>query len=202
MKGSSCILIYDWKVECMAYDKLNALVAVSCKELSAQVCEFLIDKGIARIRTADSMYEAIDYILEDEVSLFVIDGQLLVNKEDGRTNIAGVDFVRFIRMCKGDVSEAHIIFYRSSSDDVDLIEANVEILEARQAGATCILQPQFNAERFEALAEPFLIHPQLFVRTSTYVGPCRRLEDVMAPVERRIGRKSEKSNNEPHQNAG
>ena len=172
----------------MSYEELNALVAVSSPELSASVCEFLISKGIYRVRTADCMHEAIDHMLKTEISLFVIDGQLVATHEDLRNLVVGVDFARFIRMCEGPVSEAHVIFFRSSTECLDLIEANNEIMEARQAGVTCILPQPFNAERFETIAEPFILHPQPFVRSADYTGPSRRIVDVPVTVERRSGK--------------
>lgn len=174
----------------MSYESLNALVAVSEPTLSASVCEFLISKGVKRVRAADSMHEAIDYMLESEISMFVLDGQLLASKDDGRRIVAGVDFARFIRMCEGAVSEAHIIFYRSSTDYVNLIEANDEVLEAQRAGVTCILPSSFCANKFETIAEPFLLCPQEFIRTGNYVGPNRRVKDIPVAFERRtfVGR--------------
>lgn len=169
----------------MSYEELNALVAVSSPELSAGVCEFLISKGIKRVRTADCMHEAIDYMLKTEISLFVIDGQLVATHEDLRNLIVGVDFARFIRMCEGPMSEAHVIFFRSKAEALDIIEANNEIMEAQKAGVTCILPQPFNRDRFEAIAEPFVLRPQPFVRAKTYTGPSRRQLDIPVSVDRR-----------------
>lgn len=180
----------------MSYEELNALVAVSSPELSASVCEFLISKGIYRVRTADCMHEAIDHMLKTEISLFVIDGQLVATHEDLRNLVVGVDFARFIRMCEDPVSEAHVIFFRSSTDCLDLIEANNEIMEAQQAGVTCILPQPFCADRFETIAEPFILHPQAFVRSENYTGPSRRVTDVPVAVDRRNGKKPENPAND------
>ena len=131
------------------------------------------------------MYEAVDLMLEHAFSCFVIDGQLLISLDKNKQRLAGADFVRFIRMCDGPVSEASIIFLRSAGGAQNLLEAQAEIADARDNGASCIVSQPLTVRKFDEVIEPNLVKNRLFIRTENYVGPCRRRSDNSVTIERR-----------------
>ncbi len=165
---------------------MNALVAVSSQELSTRVCDFLISKGIGCLKAAENMYGAIDHMRQNEFTLLIVEGQLKISGDSKPGEFAGLDFVKFTRMCTGGVSEAPVVFIRSEPHALDLIEANAEILDAKNAGVNSILTQPFTCEKFEKFAEPALMEPQTFVRSPYYTGPCRRMLDMFVDEERRV----------------
>jgi len=172
----------------MTLSTIKALVAVSSADLLAEATSVLAQGGIEHIRTARTMYDAVDLMHACVFSLFVIDGQLLVSTNPNKVRLAGVDFVRFIRMCEGSVSEAVVVFLRSSGRVQNLFEARVEITEARDAGASCIIAQPFVAENFHNFVRPAIDSPAPFIRTSAYTGPCRRVADIPVLHDRRKGK--------------
>lgn len=148
----------------MYYEELDVLVAVSVPELSESVCDFLKSRNVASVQSAVCMNDALDHMLASTFSVIIVDGQLRVSAESGRRIIAGVDFIRFIRMCEGPTSDAHVIFFRSGKGCLDLVEAENEVMEAEKAGVTCIFPQPFSEERFIKIAEPLILHSSSFFR--------------------------------------
>jgi len=169
----------------MQYARLKLLVAVSAPQLKNEICSFFADLGVTAITTVSAMYEAVDLMLERDFSIFIVDGQLLYAIDQDRARIAGADLVRFIRMCRGPVSEAPVIFLRSLRDRQNLLEANAEIEEARQAGANYIMAQPVDFEAFGEAVAKLLTDPGTFIREGAYVGPCRRQLDIPVAINRR-----------------
>jgi len=167
------------------YKTEKALVAVSTKDILADVSAVLLEQGIDDVHAVHSMYEAVDLMLEHVFSSFVIDGQLLISTDKNKRRLAGVDFVRFIRMCDGPVSEASIVFLRSAGGVQNLLEAQAEIADARDSGASCIVSQPLTIRKFGEVVEPNLVKNRAFIRTETYIGPCRRRGDYSVINERR-----------------
>lgn len=169
----------------MHYKTEKTLVAVSDKGMVADIGNVLLEKGIEDFHVVHSMYEAVDLMLEHSFSCFVIDGQLLISSDKYKQRLAGVDFVRFIRMCDGPVSEASVIFLRSTGSVQNLLEAQAEIADARDSGASCIVSQPLTSHKFNEIIEPNLAQNRTFIRTANYVGPCRRRGDNDVTIERR-----------------
>jgi len=150
-----------------------------------KLSNFFESQRATELICANSMYAAVDLMLEHDFSMFVVDGQLLYAQDRDRARVAGPDFVRFIRMCEGAVSEVPVIFLRTENGHQNLFEANAEIEQARDAGANGILPQPFDADRFDATVRPILLAPRPFVRSQGYVGPCRRVKDIAVRLERR-----------------
>ena len=161
------------------------MVAVSAEGMAADIGAILAKKGIVDIHIVCSMYEAVDLMLEQVFDYFVVDGELCLSSAADNVRLAGVDFVRFIRMCAGPVSEAHILFLRSDTKSQNLLEANAEVMEARDGGASCIIGRPFTAGKYNEIVEPVLRGNRAFIREKSYVGPCRRHNDRTVAVERR-----------------
>lgn len=169
----------------MPYARLKVLVAVSSRELAESFRHFFFKKGAAHIECVSSMYQAADLMLEHDFTLFILDGQLLYSRELHKASVAGVDMVRFIRMCSGEVSEMPVVFLRTSSQQQNILEAQAEIKEARDAGANLIMAQPIDTERLETELERLMKAPKEFIRKPVYIGPCRRQQDVDVGVDRR-----------------
>jgi len=169
----------------MRHRKIKALIAVSSEKISSQVGDILAARGISECYKAHTQHAAVDLMHENLFSLFIVDGQLLISDDKDKIRIAGVDFVRFIRMCDGVVSEANVVFLRSNRQAQNLLEARAEIIEARDSGATCIVGHPLTVEKFENLIEPILKQARIFIRDRTYTGPCRRYKNIPVEKERR-----------------
>jgi len=169
----------------MQYARLRLLVAVSTPQLANEICSFFTDLGVTAITTVSAMYEAVDLMLEHEFSIFIVDGQLLYAIDQDRARIAGADLVRFIRMCRGPVSEVPVIFLRSLKQRQNLLEANAEIEEARQAGANYIMAQPVDFDALGQAVTKLFAEPGVFIREGAYIGPCRRQSDISVTINRR-----------------
>jgi two-component system chemotaxis response regulator CheY len=169
----------------MSFDYINVLVAVSTEDIGKRVSACLQKAGISKIITAYTMYQAVALMHDNEFNMFVVDGRLLVSSNQDKIRVAGVDFVRFVRMCEGPVSEAHILFLRSENHPEGLIAANSEFMEAREGGASSVMAQPLTGEKFERHVAPNLENPRLFIRERNYLGPCRRRVDLPVKIDRR-----------------
>jgi len=169
----------------MPFETIRALVAVSTEEISEQVSTCLSAHGIKDIQMAFTMYQAVSLMHDYDFNMFVVDGRLLVSSNPNKVRVAGVDFVRFIRMCEGPVSEAHVLFLRSDRHPDGMLAANSEFNEAREGGASCVLAQPLTDEKFERYVQPLLENPPAFIRERSYTGPCRRKVDAPVTVDRR-----------------
>lgn len=171
----------------MSSSPIQALVAVSSEAISERVCACLREKGITDIETVYTMYQGVALMHDHEFNMFVIDGRLLVSTNPQKVRVAGVDFVRFIRMCEGPVSEAHILFLRSENHPEGLVAANAEFEEARAAGAHSVMAQPITLEKYDRHVAPQLEGPREFIRSGGYTGPCRRRMEIPVKIERRGG---------------
>lgn len=169
----------------MPYARLKVLIAVSSEKLADDLCGYFAEQAVLEMETVMSMYEAVDLMLEHRFNMFVIDGQLLYDQDAFRQRVAGVDFVRFIRLCQGPVAEAPVLFLRSVRERQNLLEANAEIEEAKNAGANAVIAQPFDFTQFDGMLQAVFDTPAEFVRAPAYTGPCRREGQVTVPMERR-----------------
>lgn len=169
----------------MPSSSIQALVAVSSEEISEKVIARLEKNGITDIHTVYTMYQGVALMHDYDFNMFIIDGRLLVSSNPQKIRVAGVDFVRFIRMCEGPVSEAHILFLRSENHPEGLVAANAEFEEARAAGANSVMAQPITQEKYDRHVAPQLENPRDFIRSSSYTGPCRRHIDIPVKIDRR-----------------
>lgn len=80
----------------------------------------------------------------------------------------GLDFVRRIRQSEDSPNRAASIFMLTSRGS----QAEVEI--ARRAGVDGYLRKPISALALQVRVRKVILHPQPFIVTATYVGPCRR----------------------------
>jgi len=175
----------------LPYNEAKILVAVSSQKLSAEIGDTLAAKDVGEFHVAHTMYEAVELMHDYLFSLFIVDGQLLVSNDNEKMRLAGVDFIRFIRMCEGPVSEAAIAFLRSTSQVQNILEASAEIMEAHEGGASCIISQPLTPEKFEEAVDPILKQPRTFIRARDYTGPCRRRKTIQIDHNRRTPGNSE-----------
>lgn len=80
----------------------------------------------------------------------------------------GLDFVRRIRMSEGLPNRALSIFMLTGRG------SQAEVEQARRAGADGFLRKPISALALQQRVKRVITHPQPFVVTASYVGPCRR----------------------------
>lgn len=169
----------------MSNAHINALVALSDTDVSKTVCKVLKQRDITSIIEVESTYQAIDEMHKRLFNLFIVDARVPVTLERSATLYGGIDYIRFIRMCVGNVSEANVIFLRTHVGSQNLLESRSEIIEAQDAGASCVLLQPFTLQKFDDNVQPLISTPPVFIRAGTYTGPCRRKKAVAVEVDRR-----------------
>jgi len=170
----------------MASFKLKALVALSDVESIAMVNTVLSNRGISDIFYAMCTHDAIDAMVETRFDLFIVDARVPVTLKRAVILHGGIDYIRFIRMCEGAISEATVVFLRSQTNVQNLLEAHAEIVSAKDAGASCVLAQPFTEKKFDSEVVPLVIKPRSFIRSLHYTGPCRRRRSTNVKVERRL----------------
>ncbi len=164
--------------------QLKALIALSDAVVAADALAVLERRGISDVLTVQSTYDAINAMVSNCFGLFIVDAAIpmTLNRPGMK---GGVDFVRFIRMCEGDMGEAVVVFLRSKIGDVNLIEVRDEIISVQEAGANCILNHPITCNKFDEHVAPDLVKPRFFLREPNYTGPCRRRVQISVEKERR-----------------
>jgi len=165
--------------------ELKALVIVPDDEVANSILSVLHKRDVRKLFHANCTQNAICAMVETQFNLVVIDGCVSVAPDKEYITDAGVDFIRFIRMCEGPVSEAIIVYLRCDHKHQNLVEASSEISDAQNAGANIILSRPFTIEKFDNDVAPHVLNPRQFVKTIRYTGPCRRKRKKAVVVEKR-----------------
>ncbi|WP_262690784.1 response regulator [Kordiimonas aestuarii] len=154
------------------YGSLNAMVALSNAQLGRTIWHFLREQGIGGGRLVTSARDAVVRMESARFSLFFVDYEL--------PDFGGVDFIKFIRMVDGPMSEAFVVMVIPNPD-------REKVWAARDAGAHEILGLPLTAKLLHARMNHMVGNPKPFIRATSYIGPCRRREVVKIHhgVERR-----------------
>jgi len=168
----------------MSSYRLKALIALSDFAVAKEVSSILALRGI-HATLVESTHDAIDAMLETAFGLFIVDARVPMTLKREAVLYGGIDYIRFIRMCEGPVSEAMVVFLRSQMGTVNLLESRDEVLSVQDAGANCILIHPLTLEKFDEVILSEINNPRPFLRTGSYTGPCRRRRTVAVKVERR-----------------
>lgn len=145
------------------YASLHALIALSNKQLSRTVWHFLKDQGIGSCQVAATSEEATSRMLQKKFSLIFVDYDL--------PNMGGVDFIRFLRMCDGPISEAFVVMIIGAPNQN-------KVVAARDGGVHEILGLPLTAHLLDVRLSHMISRPKPFIRRPSYTGPCRRRENV------------------------
>lgn len=145
------------------YSSLNALIAMSNKQLGRTVWHFLRDSGVRAIKVVTTAEDATSRMLASNFSLIVVDHDL--------PEMGGVDFIRFLRMCEGPLSEAFAVM-------VVPAPSQEKVMAARDAGVHEILGLPLTTSLLNRRLSHMLEKPKPFIRHPSYTGPCRRREVV------------------------
>ncbi|MFC3050330.1 ANTAR domain-containing protein [Kordiimonas pumila] len=170
----------------MAEFNYKALIAVSDTRVADTINFILGSHNIMDVVRVDCTHDAIDAMLDIRFDLFFVDARVPVTFQRNAVLYGGIDYIRFIRMCEGRVSEATIVFMRQQSSMQNLLETRDEILSARDAGASCVLTHPLTIEKFDEEVLPILAKPKPFVRARSYTGPDRREKQFQVSRDRRI----------------
>jgi len=162
--------------------KINALIAVADEHVSQEICAVLKQRNTNKIVVVKSTHEAIDAMHATLFNLFIVDADIPVTLQNATLMPGGLDYIRFIRMCAGEVSEATITFIKDATKIRDFLNCKSQAVEALKAGSSCVVYPPFVAEKFDKVIAPLLSNPPKFIRTHHYTGPCRRHD--LVSVER------------------
>jgi DNA-binding response OmpR family regulator len=154
------------------YASHNALVALSNVQLGRTIWHFLREQGIGGGRLVTSARDAVVRMEQTRFSLFFVDYEL--------PEFGGVDFIKFIRMVDGPMSEAFVVMVIPNP-------SREKVWAARDAGAHEILGLPLTAKLLHARLDHMIGNPKPFIRAASYIGPCRRREVVKIHhgVERR-----------------
>jgi len=145
------------------YRNMHAIVAMQNIQLGKAVMHFLRDNQIGSCVMATTAQKAIEHMHKNRASLFFVDYEL--------PNLGGVDFVKFLRMCDGPVSEAFVVMV-ISAPDIDKVGA------ARDCGSHEILGLPLTTKLMNTRLTHMIGKPKPFIRHPAYTGPCRRRERV------------------------
>lgn len=114
--------------------------------------------GIASIRLAAGVAEAFERLRDGRVGVVVLDG------DAGEAPIA---FLRALRWkTRGRLQETPVILVAAA--DAGTLKA------ARDAGVTELMAHPPTAKVLRERLEEAVVRPRRFIRSATYVGPCRR----------------------------
>lgn len=116
--------------------------------------------GFGRAVGATNTMEAWDLLVKTNPDV------VLVEWIEGITD--GLDFVRRVRQSEESPNRAVNIFMLTSRGRQDYVEA------ARKAGVDGYLRKPVSGLALQKRVKRVISHPQPFVVTATYVGPCRR----------------------------
>tara|TARA_R110002096_G_scaffold66686_1_gene162299 strand:- start:51 stop:563 length:513 start_codon:yes stop_codon:yes gene_type:complete len=164
--------------------QLKALIALSDADAASEASRVLERRGISNLLSVKCTYDAIDAMVKGSFGLFVVDAPIPMTLS--RPGVpGGIDFIRFIRMCEGEMGEAVVVFLRSKLGEVNLLQVRDEIVTVRDSGANCILNHPLTFAKFDEYVAPDLVKPRLFLRMAGYTGPCRRRVKIPVENERR-----------------
>lgn len=154
------------------YGAMKALIALSNKQLAQFIWHFLRSNGVHQAQVVGHSTEAVNRMVETEFTHMFVCHELEA--------FGGCDFTKFVRMCDGKVSEAHVILVMSNPN-------REKVLEARDAGVSEVLCVPFTNKQLERRLEHIVQEPREFIRAATYIGPCRRrgFESEYLGVDRR-----------------
>lgn len=167
------------------WQEQSILIAISDFEMTFQVAEMLRGLGVQDITAAPSVHDAIAMMNAKNFTMFIIDARVPVAIRKDALIHGGVDFIRFIRMCRKPICESKIVFVRSPFGMVNLLESRAEVMTARDAGANCTLRYPVSRGDFEKIVLPELRITRPFLKTADYTGPCRRRRNLEIIEERR-----------------
>jgi len=145
------------------YQNMHAIVAMQNIQLGKAVMHFLRDNQVGSCVLAPNVTKAIDLMHKNKANLFFVDYEI--------PHYGGVDFVKFIRMCEGPVSEAFVVMV-IGSPDLD------KVCAARDCGSHEILGLPLTTKLMSTRLSHMISNPKPFVRHPVYTGPCRRRERV------------------------
>lgn len=141
------------------YGAMKALIALSNQQLAQFIWHFLRSNGVNQAQVVNHSTEAVNRMVETEFTHMFVGHHLEA--------FGGCDFTKFVRMCDGKVSEAHVILVMSDPN-------RKKVLEARDAGVSEVLCVPFTHRQLEQRLEHIVREPREFIRAATYTGPCRR----------------------------
>ncbi|MBL8697760.1 MAG: hypothetical protein JNK67_05285 [Alphaproteobacteria bacterium] len=113
--------------------------------------------GIASVRLAADMPEAIARLRDDRVDAILID-------DEAR---GALEFLHVLRWkTRGSVQETPVLLVVTPD--------NAAIQAARDAGVTEVIARPASVTALRERLEEMVLRPRRFIRTAGYVGPCRR----------------------------
>ena len=145
------------------YGSIHAVIAMANVQLGRAVWHFLQDNGVGSCVMTTTAQKAVEHILCNKATLFFVDYEL--------PDFGGVDFVKFLRICEGPVSEAFVVMV-IPSPNLEKVSA------ARDGGSHEILGLPLTTKLMEARLLSMIGNPKPFIRHPAYTGPCRRREVV------------------------
>ena len=163
--------------ELIPFGKLNVLIAMQNRQLGEFIRKVLRDGGAENIQRAIEVPHALKLMRSKNVNLFFVDYDF---SEHG-----GPDFVKFIRLTDGDMSEAPVVMILPQP-------SKKTVMECRDAGVNEILALPVTGNLVESRLKHIYAQPKPFIRSASYIGPCRRREQMKAyhGVERRTNQDS------------
>lgn len=145
------------------FSAMHALIAMSNYQLGRTVWHFLRDEGVGSCMMVTNTQDAVSRMHTNRFNLFFVDYDL--------PEFGGVDFVKFLRLCDGPISEAFVVIVIPSPD-------KDKVMAARDGGAHEILGLPLTAKLMNTRLYHMVENPKPFIRCPSYIGPCRRREVV------------------------
>lgn len=141
------------------YTSMQALVALSNKQLAQYIWHFLKEKKAKNVQVVYSSADAIARARHIAFTHFFIGHSL----ED----IGGPEFTRFVRMSDGPNAEAPVLMIMSNPSPE-------MVMECRDVGVSEILGVPLTGKLLETRLNHTELKPKKFIRCNTYIGPDRR----------------------------
>ena len=145
------------------YQAMRALVALSNDQLGQTIWHFLKKQRTEQAQLVSTPEEAVQRMLSIDYNLIFLDFDF--------GKLGGVDFTKFVRLCDGAVSEAPIVMVMPNP-------SKEKVFACRDAGVNEIIGLPLSAKQVETRLGHIYNHPKPFVRCTTYIGPCRRREQM------------------------
>ena len=149
------------------FDRLNVLVLDDNRNMRTLIQSILFALGIRNIHEVDNVKQAFCDLQFFHADIVITDWQM--------EPLNGLDFVRMIR--SGDDSPNPYVPIIMLTGHTEL----QRVCEARDAGVNEFLGKPVSGKTLYSRLASIIEYPRMFLRTETYVGPCRRRRNVGAP---------------------
>lgn len=142
------------------FDQIHILVVDDNAHMRQLVARMLHSFGVNEVGEAESSEVALDYLRKSKPDLMVLDWVM--------KGMSGLELVQFIRKDQQSPNPLLPVIMLTGHTSVERVQ------QARDAGVNEVIVKPVSPRTLMSRLVAVVDRPRPFVRTSTYVGPCRR----------------------------